>query len=120
MATSVFYIENDSMAFWNLEQAITEAKKRTRKYLLWRINLEKDSPFCNKVNDRNIKDCIIKYQVTKNRNGSVKVKGMFSIPIDEEKYHRKNFMASKTLSIRSLTLKEREEGITYECPFKED
>lgn len=119
MNTSVFYINGTSSVYYNLEQAIREAKRCARCTIINNINRIKGHKYDNRVTDKNIEDCILKYRVTVEANGSIKVKATASIPYGdyESTGKTKNVTFSKTYTIQTLSLEKRERGITFELPF---
>ena len=119
MNTSVFYINGLSSVYYNLEQAIREAKLRARCAIINNINYMKNNGYDRRVTDKNIKDCVLKYRVTVGANGSIKVKATAYIPYDdyESTGKTKNVTFSKTYTICSLSIEKREKGITFEFPF---
>ena len=119
MNTSVFYINGLSSVYYNLEQAIKEAKLRARCAIISNINYMKDNGYDTRVTNKNIEDCILKYRVTVGTGGNIKVKATASIPYvnDYSPEEIKNITFSKTYTICTLPVKEREEGITFELPF---
>ena len=119
MNTSVFYINGLSSVYYNLEQAIKEAKLRARCAIISNINYMKDNGYDTRVTNKNIENCVLKYRVTVGTGGNIKVKAIASIPYvnrysPEEK---KNVTFSKTYTICTLSIEKREEGITFELPF---
>ena len=80
MNTSVFYINGLSSVYYNLEQAIREAKLRARCAIINSIDYVKDCEYDNRVTDKNIEDCVLRYRVTVGTEGNIKVKAIASIP----------------------------------------
>ena len=119
MNTSVFYIKGISSVYYNLEQAIREAKLHAKRTIISNINYMKNNGYDRRITDKNIEDCVLKYRVTVGANGSIKVKATAYIPYDdyESKGKTKNITFSKTYTINALSLEKREEGITFELPF---
>ena len=119
MNTSVFYINGLSSVYYNLEQAIREAKLRARCAIINNINYMKNNGYDRRITDKNIEDCVLKYRVTVGANGSIKVKATAHIPYDdyESTGKTKNVTFSKTYTIDALSLKKNEKGITFELPF---
>ena len=119
MNTSVFYINGLSSVYYNLEQAIREAKLCARNTIINSINYMKDDGYDRRITDKNIEDCVLKYRVTVGANGNIKVKVTAYIPYDdyESTEKTKNVTFSKTYTICSLSLEKREKGITFEFPF---
>ena len=120
MNTSVFYIEGLSSVYYNLELAIREAKNRARCTIINSINCMKDCEYDNRVTDKNIKDCVLRYRVTAGTGGSIKVKATASIPYvsHHSTEEIKNVTFSKTYTICTLSIEKREAiGITFDRPF---
>ena len=119
MNTSVFYIKGISSVYWNLEQAIKEAKLRARCAVIDRVNYMKNSAYDTGITIKHIEDCALKYRVTVSTGGSIKVKAIAFIPYvnNYSPEEIKNATFSKTYSIYALPVEEREEGITFELPF---
>ena len=119
MNTYVFYIKGISSVYYNLEQAIREAKLRARCAIINNINYMKNNGYDRRITDKNIEDCVLKYRVTVGANGSIKVKATAYIPYDdyESTGKTKNVTFSKTYTICSLSIEKREKGITFEFPF---
>ena len=119
MNTSVFYIKGISSVYYNLEQAIREAKLHAKRTIISNINYMKNNGYDRRITDKNIEDCVLKYRVTVGANGNIKVKATAYIPYDdyESTGKTKNVTFSKTYTIRSLSIEKREEGITFELPF---
>ena len=119
MNTYVFYIKGFSSVYYNLEQAIREAKLRARCAIINNINYMKNNGYDRRITDKNIEDCVLKYRVTVGANGSIKVKATAYIPYDdyESTGKTKNVTFSKTYTICSLSIEKREKGITFEFPF---
>ena len=119
MNTSVFYIKGISSVYYNLEQAIREAKLRARCAIINNINYMKNNGYDRRITDKNIEDCVLKYRVTVGANGSIKVKATAYIPYDdyESTGKTKNVTFSKTYTINALSLEKNEKGITFELPF---
>ena len=119
MNTSVFYINGLSSVYYNLEQAIREAKLRAKRTIISNINYMKNDGYDRRITDKNIEDCVLKYRVTVGANGNLKVKATAYIPYDdyESTGKTKNVTFSKTYTICSLSIEKREKGITFEFPF---
>ena len=119
MNTSVFYINGISSVYYNLEQAIKEAKHRAKCVVIDRVNYMKNNGYDRRITDKNIEDCVLKYRVTVGANGNIKVKATAYIPYDdyESTGKTKNVTFSKTYTICSLSIEKREKGITFEFPF---
>lgn len=119
MNTSIFYIKGISSAYWNLEQAIKEAKFRVRCDIINDFNILKNREYDTRITDENIGDCVIKYRVTVGAGGSIKVRATGSIPCNNywSTGKKKSITFSKTYTIYTLSIAEREEGITFELPF---
>ena len=119
MNTSVFYINGISSVYYNLEQAIREAKLRARCAIISNINYMKNDGYDRRITDKNIEDCVLKYRVTVGANGNIKVKATAYIPYDdyESTGKTRNVTFSKTYTICSLSIEKREKGITFELPF---
>ena len=119
MNTSVFYINGVSSVYYNLEQAIREAKLRARCAIINNITYMKDNGYDKRITNENIEDCVLKQRVTVGANGSIKVKATAYIPYDnyESIGKTKNVTFSKTYTINALSLKKNEKGITFELPF---
>lgn len=119
MNTSVFYIKGISSVYYNLEQAIREAKLHAKRTIISNINYMKNNGYDRRITDKNIEDCVLKYRVTVGANGSIKVKATAYIPYDdyESTGKTKNVTFSKTYTICSLSIEKREKGITFEFPF---
>ena len=119
MNTSVFYINGLSSVYYNLEQAIREAKLHAKRTIINNINYMKNNGYDRRITDKNIEDCVLKYRVTVGANGSIKVKTTAYIPYDdyESTGKTKNVTFSKTYTICSLSIEKREKGITFEFPF---
>ena len=119
MNTSVFYINGVSSVYYNLEQAIREAKLRARSTIISNINYMKDNGYDTRVTNKNIEDCILKYRVTVGAGGNIKVRATAYIPYDnyESTGKTKNVTFSKTYTINALSLEKNEKGITFELPF---
>ena len=120
MATSVFFIKGFSVAYWNLEQAIKEAKLCARSVILDAICREKDDQYSKRVTNNNIDECVLKYRVTEDKNGNIKVKAVASIPYDRSwsvNKKIKNATFSKTYTICALPIEEGKEDINFEFPF---
>lgn len=119
MNTSVFYIKGLSSVYYNLEQAIRQAKLRAKCAVIDQVNYMKNNAYDTGITIKNIEDCALKYRVTVGTGGSIKVKATTSIPYvthysTEEK---KNVTFSKTYTIYALLVEKKEEGITFELPF---
>lgn len=119
MNTSVFYIKGISSVYYNLEQAIREAKLHAKRTIISNINYMKNNGYDRRITDKNIKDCVLKYRVTVGANGNIKVKATAYIPYDdyESTGKTRNVTFSKTYTICSLSIEKREKGITFEFPF---
>ena len=119
MNTSVFYINGLSSVYYNLEQAIREAKLHAKRTIISNIDYMKNNGYDRRITDKNIEDCVLKYRVTVGANGSIKVKATAYIPYDdyESTGKTKNVTFSKTYTIYALSLEKREKGITFELPF---
>lgn len=119
MNTSIFYIKGISSAYWNLEQAIKEAKLHARCDIINDFNILKNRDYDTRITDENIEDCVLKYRVTVGAGGSIKVKATGSISCDNywSTGKKKSITFSKTYIIYTLSIAEREEGITFELPF---
>ena len=121
MNTSVFYINGLSSVYYNLEQAIKEAKLRARCAIISNINYMKDNGYDTRVTNKNIEDCILKYRVTVGAGGNIKVRATAYIPYSDcySAEKKKNVTFSKTCTIYALSVEEGEEGVTFELPFAE-
>ena len=119
MNTSVFYIKGLSSVYYNLEQAIREAKLHAKHTIISNINYMENNGYDRRITDKNIEDCVLKYRVTVGANGNIKVKATAYIPYDdyESTGKTKNVTFSKTYTICSLSIEKREKGITFEFPF---
>lgn len=119
MNTSVFYIKGTSSVYYNLEQAIREAKHRARCTIINNINYMKDDEYDTRVTNENIEDCVLKYRVTVGTGGSIKVRATAYIPYSDcySTEKEKNVTFSKTYTIQALSLEKRERGTTFELPF---
>ena len=119
MNTSVFYIKGISSAYYNLEQAIKEAKLLAKNAIISKINYMKDCKYDNRVTDKNVEDCVLKYRVTVGAEGNIKVRATAYIPYGDyySVEEKKNITFSKTYTICTLSVEKREEGITFELPF---
>ena len=119
MNTSVFYIKGTSSVYYNLEQAIKEAKNRARCTLINNINYVKDREWDRRITDKTIKECILKYRVLVDDGGNIKVKATAYIPYSDcsSAEKKKNVTFSKSYTICTLSIEKREEGITFELPF---
>ena len=119
MNTSVFYIKGISSVYYNLEQAIREAKLHAKRTIISNINYMKNNGYDRRITDKNIEDCVLKYRVTVGANGNIKVKATAYIPYDdyESTGKTRNVTFSKTYTICSLSIEKREKGITFEFPF---
>lgn len=119
MNTSVFYIKGISSVYYNLEQAIREAKLHAKHTIISNINYMKNNGYDRRITDKNIEDCVLKYRVTVRANGNIKVKATAYIPYDdyESTGKTRNVTFSKTYTICSLSIEKREKGITFEFPF---
>ena len=119
MNTSVFYINGLSSVYYNLEQAIREAKLRARCAIISNINYMKDEGYDTRVTNKNIEDCILKYRVTVGAGGNIKVRATAYIPYSDcySAEKKKNVTFSKTYTICTLSIEKREKGTTFELPF---
>ena len=119
MNTSVFYINGLSSVYYNLEQAIKEAKLRARCAIISNINYMKDEGYDTRVTNKNIEDCILKYRVTVSAGGNIKVRATAYIPYSDcySAEKKKNVTFSKTYTICTLSIEKREKGTTFELPF---
>ena len=119
MNTSVFYINGLSSVYYNLEQAIKEAKLRARCAIISNINYMKDDGYDTRVTNKNIEDCILKYRVTVGAGGNIKVRATAYIPYSDcySAEKKKNVTFSKTYTICTLSIEKREKGTTFELPF---
>ena len=119
MNTSVFYINGLSSVYYNLEQAIKEAKLRARCSIISNINYMKDNGYDTRVTNKNIEDCILKYRVTVGAGGNIKVRATAYIPYSDcySAEKKKNVTFSKTYTICTLSIEKREKGTTFELPF---
>ncbi len=119
MNTSVFYIKGISSVYYNLEQAIKEAKNRARCTLINNINYVKDREWDRRITDKTVEDCILKYRVTVDDGGNIKVKAIAYIPYSDcsSAGKKKNVTFSKTHTICTLSIEKREKGTTFELPF---
>ena len=119
MNTSVFYINGLSSVYYNLEQAIKEAKLRARCAIISNINYMKDNGYDTRVTNKNIEDCILKYRVTVGAGGNIKVRTTAYIPYSDcySAEKKKNVTFSKTYTICTLSVEKREKGTTFELPF---
>ena len=119
MNTSVFYINGLSSVYYNLEQAIKEAKLRARCAIISNINYMKDNGYDTRVTNKNIEDCILKYRVTVSAGGNIKVRATAYIPYSDcySAEKKKNVTFSKTYTICTLSIEKREKGTTFELPF---
>ena len=119
MNTSVFYINGLSSVYYNLEQAIKEAKLRARCAIISNINYMKDNGYDTRVTNKNIEDCILKYRVTVGAGGNIKVRATAYIPYSDcySAEKKKNVTFSKTYTICTLSIEKREKGTTFELPF---
>lgn len=119
MNTSVFYIKGLFSVYYNLEQAIREAKLCAKRTIISNINYMKNNGYDRRITDKNIEDCVLKYRVTVGANGNIKVKATAYIPYDdyESTGKTRNVTFSKTYTICSLSIEKREKGITFEFPF---
>ena len=121
MNTSVFYIKGLSSVYYNLELAIREAKNRARSTIINSIDYVKNCEYDNRVTDKNIEDCVLRYRVTVGTGGNIKVKATASIPYVSNYSTKeiKNITFSKTYTICTLSIEKREKGTTFELPFSE-
>ena len=119
MNTSVFYINGLSSVYYNLEQAIKEAKLRARCAIISNINYMKDNGYDTRVTNKNIEDCILKYRVTVGAGGNIKVRATAYIPYSDcySAEKKRNVTFSKTYTICTLSIEKREKGTTFELPF---
>ena len=119
MNTSVFYINGLSSVYYNLEQAIKEAKLRAKCAIISNINYVKDEGYDTRVTNKNIEDCILKYRVTVGAGGNIKVRATAYIPYSDcySAEKKKNVTFSKTYTICTLSIEKREKGTTFELPF---
>ena len=119
MNTSVFYIKGISSVYYNLEQAIREAKLHARCAIISNINYMKDEGYDTRVTNKNIEDCILKYRVTVGAEGNIKVRATAYIPYSDcySAEKKKNVTFSKTYTICTLSIEKREKGTTFELPF---
>ena len=119
MNTSVFYINGLSSVYYNLEQAIKEAKLRARSAIISNINYMKDNGYDTRVTNKNIEDCILKYRVTVGAGGNIKVRATAYIPYSDcySAEKKRNVTFSKTYTICTLSIEKREKGTTFELPF---
>ena len=120
MNTSVFYIKGLSSVYYNLELTIREAKNRARCTIINSINYVKNCEYDNRVTDKNIEDCVLRYRVTVGTGGNIKVKATASIPYVSNYSTKeiKNITFSKTYTICTLSIEKREAiGVTFERPF---
>ena len=119
MNTSVFYINGISSVYYNLEQAIKEARLLAKCAVIDRVNYMKNNADDTGIIIKHIENCALKYRVTVGTGGSIKVKATASIPYVNHYSTEevKNVTFSKTYTIYALTVKEREEGTTFELPF---
>ena len=119
MDTSVFYIKGTSSVYYNLEQAIKEAKNHARCAIIHSINYVKDREWDKRITDKTIEECILKYRITVDDGGNIKVKATGYIPYDnyESTRKKKNVTFSKTYTICTLSIEKREKGTTFELPF---
>ena len=119
MNTSVFYIKGTSSVYYNLEQAIKEAKNHARCTLIHDINYVKDREWDRRITDKAVEECILKYRVSVDDGGNIKVRATAYIPYSDcySAEKKKNVTFSKTYTICTLSIEKREEGITFELPF---
>ena len=119
MNTSVFYIKGLSSVYYNLEQAIKEAKLRAKCAVIDRVNYVKNNADDTGIIIKHIEDCVLKYRVTVGTGGRIKVKAIASIPYVNHYSTEevKNATFSKTYTIKALSLEKNEKGITFELPF---
>ena len=119
MNTSIFYNTGISSVYYNLEQAIKEAKLRARGAIISNINYMKDEGYDTRVPNKNIEDCILKYRVTVGAGGNIKVRATAYIPYSDcySAEKKKNVTFSKTYTICTLSIEKREKGTTFELPF---
>ena len=121
MNTSVFYIKGTSSVYYNLEQAIKEAKLYAKSAVISNINYMKDDEYDRRVTDENVEECILKYRVTVDTRGNIKVRAIAYIPYGDcySAGKKKNVTSSKTYTICTLPIEKREKGTTFEFPFSE-
>ena len=119
MNASVFYIKGLSSVYYNLEQAIKEAKLRARYSVIDSVNYMKNNAYDTGIIIKHIEDCALKYRVTVGTGGNIKVKAIASIPYVNHYSpdKKKNATFSKTYTICTLSIEKREEGTTFELPF---
>lgn len=119
MNTSVFYIKGISSVYYNLEQAIREAKLRAKCTVVDSVSYMKDCKCDRRITDETIENCILKYRVTASTGGNIKVKATVYIPYSDcySAGKIKNITFSKTYTICTLSIEKREEGVTFELPF---
>ena len=119
MNTSVFYIKGTSSVYYNLEQAIKEAKIHAKCAVIDNINYIKGPGYNKSLTGENVEGYVLKYRVTIDASGSIKVKATAYIPCDnyESTRKKKNTTFSKTCTIYALSVEEGEEGVTFELPF---
>ena len=82
MNTSVFYIKGTSSVYYNLEQAIKEAKIRAKCAVIDNINYIKGHGYNKSLTGENVEGCVLKYRVTIGASESIKVKATAYIPSD--------------------------------------
>ena len=121
MNTSVFYVKGTSSVYYSLEQAIKEAKIRAKCAVIDNINYIKGHGYNKSLTGENVEGYVLKYRVTIDASGNIKVKATAYIPCDnyESKKKKKNTTFSKTCTIYALSVEEGEEGVTFEFPFAE-
>ena len=119
MNTSVFYIKGLSSVYYNLEKAIRDAKLRARGTIIDSINYMKDCKCDWRITDKGIEDCVLKYRVTVNAGGNIKVRATAYIPYSDcySGGKKRNVTFSKTYTICTLSIEKREKGTTFELPF---
>ena len=119
MNTSVFYIKGLSSVYYNLEKAIRDAKLSARRTIINSINYMKDCKCDRRITDKGIEGCVLKYRVTVNAGGNIKVRATAYIPYSDcySEGKKRNVTFSKTYTICTLSIEKREEGITFELPF---
>ena len=81
----------------------------------------KDDEYDRRVTDENVEECILKYRVTVDTKGNIKVRAIAYIPYSDcsSAEKKKNVTFSKTCTIYALSVEEGEEGVTFELPFAE-
>ena len=88
-------------------------------FVIDKVNYMKNNAYDTRIIIKNIEDCALKYRVTVGTGGNIKVKATASIPYVNHYSPEeiKNITFSKTYTICTFPVKEREEGITFELPF---